>query len=240
MIQYHKLAGSKAVQKLVTHGNPSQMVNVSLEPAAATGRWKLGALKEVNLQFTVWCKRSAKTCFHFYLKASATLKLFLSYTPYGKCSGSIRNSSFHTVDISFSEWVGCRGANAADAQLGPMRSGHRCRVSPSSIYEMATFSTLKAWNINPAPSVHLFVNKGGLCLPSHPSCGQPDGLISGSLAAFRHKLRGGDGLRSAGSLLPSQGSHKAQAGLHWEIVNILISTGVARAVSSELLTEVKL
>lgn len=43
----------------------------------------------------------------------------------------------------------------------------------------------------------------------------------------RHKLRG-DGLRSAGSLLPSQGSHEAQAaaGPHWQIVNILISTGV--------------
>lgn len=42
----------------------------------------------------------------------------------------------------------------------------------------------------------LFANKDGLSLPSHHSCGQPDGLISGSLAAFRHKLRGGEGLRS--------------------------------------------
>lgn len=42
----------------------------------------------------------------------------------------------------------------------------------------------------------LFANKDGLSFPSHRSSGQPDGLISGSLAAFRHKLRGGEGLRS--------------------------------------------
>lgn len=38
LIQSHKPAGSKAVQKVVPQVNPSQMVNVSLESAAATGR----------------------------------------------------------------------------------------------------------------------------------------------------------------------------------------------------------
>lgn len=65
-----------------------------------------------------------------------------------------------------------------------------------------------------------FVDKDALSLPSHRCCGQPDGLISGSLAAFRHKLRGGEGLRSAGRLLPSQGSHKEQAAALKNIENL--------------------
>lgn len=62
---------------------------------------------------------------------------------------SMRNDYFHTVDTSLqSEWERKggegRGANAADAQLGALPSGHRCRVSPSSICEIATFLALKA------------------------------------------------------------------------------------------------
>lgn len=235
MTQRHKLVGSKAVKPSFPVYHPSQRVNMSLAAAAGTGWRRMSALKQLKqLQSLEMCSKHAqsrrkgarKMWFHadlILILRPQLLKKNSVWKMHGSPGGEHEKQFFSHWWHQFPEWVGRGGANAADAQLRPLPSGHRCRVSPSSISETATFLALKAWNINPAPSVLLFVNKVGLSLLSHRSCGQPDGLISGSLAAFRHKLGGGEGLRSAGRLLPSQGSHKEQAaagGLHWERVNI--------------------
>lgn len=152
----------------------------------------------------------------------------------------MRNDSFNTVDTSLEQdgeqltllmhsWGRCQRATEAGSHHLPC--------------EIATFLALKAWNINPAPTVLLFVNKDSLSFPSYRSCGQPDGLISGSLAAFRHKLRGGAGLRSAGPLLPSQASHKEQAAAgrrHWQYSTLKKSTGVCWVLLTEREAKLKL
>lgn len=130
-----------------------------------------------------------------------------------------RNKHFHHVDISHqSEWDGA-GVTAAEAQLGLVRKGHRCWVSPSSIYEIAAFSPHKVWgqmegwlrekDISCLLCGPLCEQREGsqlLLASSHCQCGQPDGFISASLPPFSQKLRGGKGFRSTSVPLPSWSS----------------------------------